>query len=288
METRWLYTTSENFHELRKAAGETCVIPMGCVEKHGLHLPLGQDVIQASHLAYLASQLESFCVFPDFTFGDVPGTDECLPPGSIMLPVEEEMRLLKLLCNEIGRNGYKKIVVLNGHGGNVSWLGAFQRDLAREITPYVFVIMPVKLAAPHAMAEKLLEEGPDAFPELTGEDRELLINYHRADMKIGHACMGETAYMMGISPESVKLNRLGIESGLSENLTAEYAAHGIHLRNMGWDVNYPNAFSGHDPVGCNERIGKAALRMEAERIARGIKFLKEEEQLMKWHLKNRV
>lgn len=35
METRWLYTTSENFPTLREAAGRTCVMPMGCNERIG-------------------------------------------------------------------------------------------------------------------------------------------------------------------------------------------------------------------------------------------------------------
>ena len=74
METRWLYTTSENFPALREAAKETCVIPMGCVEKHGLHLPLGTDIITVSRRAYLASQIEPVCVFPDFTLVIFPPT----------------------------------------------------------------------------------------------------------------------------------------------------------------------------------------------------------------------
>ena len=58
---------------------------------------------------------------------------------------------------------------------------------------------------------------------------------------------------------------------------------GIRIMDDGWDINYPNAYSGHDPVGCNERIGKAALRFEAERFARAVKVLKEDENLWKWH-----
>ena len=74
METRWLYATSDNFTELKKASKDTCIIPMGCVEKHGLHLPLGTDILQASEIAWQASQLETVCVFPDFIFGDIGGT----------------------------------------------------------------------------------------------------------------------------------------------------------------------------------------------------------------------
>ena len=97
METRWLYTTSENFTALRDASADTCIIPMGCVEKHGLHLPLGTDMLQASYIAYQASQLETVCVFPDFAFGDVPENYPGFFPGSIMLPLETEMLLLEQL-----------------------------------------------------------------------------------------------------------------------------------------------------------------------------------------------
>ena len=46
METRWLYTNSYDFPALREASAYTCLIPMGCVEKHGLHLPLGTDILK--------------------------------------------------------------------------------------------------------------------------------------------------------------------------------------------------------------------------------------------------
>ena len=81
METRWLYRTAEDFDELRKASNDTCVIPMGCVEKHGLHLPLGIDILHSSHIAHMASQLETCCVFPDFTFGDVKSNAPIEPNG---------------------------------------------------------------------------------------------------------------------------------------------------------------------------------------------------------------
>lgn len=51
METRWAYTTSENFTSLIDESKGVCVIPMGCLEKHGTHLPVGTDIIQASRMA---------------------------------------------------------------------------------------------------------------------------------------------------------------------------------------------------------------------------------------------
>lgn len=283
METRWLYVTSEEFSKLREASKEVCVIPMGCVEKHGLHLPLGTDILESSIIAYEASKKETFTVFPDFIFGDVPENHFNMPPGSITLPVETEMLLLEQLCEQIARNGYKKIVVYNGHGGNRPWLTTFLRKLENKPHDYVVCIVHMGLVAPHTIAEIIEREGREAVPELHDEDVLLIQRYHEEGMRNGHACFGETSYIMGCNPKSVHLDRLGIEDGHSRHVADKYKAHGIQIRDSGWWVNYPNAFDGDDPHGCNERIGKVAIRIEAERLAQSIKFLKEDKDLIRWH-----
>ena len=282
METRWLYTTSENFPALVEASAKTCVIPMGCVEKHGLHLPLGTDNIHSTHIAFEASKLETVCVFPTFFFGDVPG-GPAMPAGSISMPVDLEMRLLEQLCDQIGRNGFEKIIIYNGHGGNKPWLSTFLRDIMNRKKPYVCVVADLKLQAPHKMAEYLEANGTGAIPELTPEDEKLLADYHEMGMKIGHGGMGETSYLMAIAPDSVKMDRLGIVSGLSTHETDYLREAGITIRDGGWNTDYPNAYSGHDPIGCNDRIGRAAVRLEAERFAKAIKVVKEDENLLRWH-----
>ena len=283
METRWLYTTSENFYKLRDESNLTCVIPMGCVEKHGLHLPLGTDIIHSSHIAYLASQLETVTVFPDFTFGDVSGTDFNQPEGTITLPLETIMLLLEQLCDSISRWGFKKILVFNGHGGNKSWLKAFARNINNKNKDYIFAIAHIDLPVPHKMAEILLEKGSGSIPELTKEDEDLILKYHEQNMKLGHACMSETAYIQGIAPQSVKMDRLGIESGANRGLTTYLRDAGIELRDGGWDIDYPDAYCGDDPIGCNERIGRAAVRLESQRLANTFKVYKEDENIIKWN-----
>ncbi len=283
METRWLYTTSENFPALREASKETCVIPMGCVEKHGLHLPLGTDIITVSRRAWMASQLETVCVFPDFTFGDIPTTNPKRPEGTIMMPIELEMAMLEHFCEQIARNGFKKIVIYNGHGGNRALLSTFQRKIEGIPHNYVLTVLHTKAHVPHIMGKKILEEGSGCIPELTLEDEELIVKYHKMNMKLGHACFSETARMMGIAPECVHLDRLGIEDGHSLELTQKFSDAGLSLASEGWGYNYPNWFDGDDPYGCNERIGKATLRMEAEWAANAFKVLKEDKDLIRWH-----
>ncbi|MBE6695415.1 MAG: creatininase family protein [Ruminococcaceae bacterium] len=281
METRWLYTTSENFHALREASNDTCIIPMGCVEKHGLHLPLGTDIIAAGTLAYAASQIETVCVFPDFIFGDVPDNSPNAPAGTVTLSLETEMLLLEELCEQIARHGYKKILVLNGHGGNSHWLAAFSRKLATKKRSFVFAVTELDLFAPHDMAEAILKEGPEVFPELTKEDIDLLLKYHEERLVVGHACLSETSLVMAVAPDSVHLDRLGIESGLSLHKADYLAKAGIHIKDNGWGVNYPNAYTGGDHE-CNERIAKATFRFSAEKFAERFKVFKEDTNVLEW------
>jgi len=280
METRWTHHTSGTFAELREAAKETCVIPMGCVEKHGLHMALGTDIMAASRICYMASQIESVAVFPDYTFGEVAERANNHTDGTISLPVETQFLLLEQLCDQIYLNGFRKILIYNAHGGNQPWLSSFLRNIDAKNKKYAVARVFVQEQAPHVMAKKLLAEGSGSIPELTKEDEELLIKYHKENMILGHACFGEGSFIMGIAPETMRLDLLGKESGLPTGDSIPYRRAGIDVRDGGWGLDFPNAYCGTDPYGMNERIGAASLRMEAERLAKAIKFFKEDEKLL--------
>ena len=172
---------------------------MGCVEKHGFHLPLGQDIIQSSHIVYEASKIETVTVFPDFVFGDVPGPIGYNSVGTVTLPLETQMLLLEQLCEQISANGYNKILLYNGHGGNTALLNAFNRNLCNKRRNFVFAWVNCTLTAPFILAEIILEKGRGAIPELTSEDEEILLKCHRDKIETGHGCFGETAFMMAIN-----------------------------------------------------------------------------------------
>ena len=286
METRWLYKTSSNFAALREESKNVCVIPMGCVEKHGLHLAVGTDILMASSIAYEASQIETFCVFPDFTFGDLPcnapikANGGTMSEGNITIPVEMELQLLETLCHQISRNGYNKILIYNCHGGNSTLLNTFQRMLSNKKRDFVLGVVMVDCPAPHGFAKYLEAHGSGSIPELTKEDEELIIKYHKENMIVGHAGFEETAFIMDIAPESVEWDQLGIESGLPTGMGAKYRQAGIKLADGGWNIEFPNAYCGHDPIGCNARIGRASMRFEAERLAHAAKVFKEDTYLL--------
>ena len=165
METRWLYTASCDLPALREASGGVCVIPMGCVEKHGLHLPLGQDILQVSGIAYEASKLETFTVFADYTFGDVPMGYPSAPEGSITISPELQLDLLMELCDQIARWGYKKIVLYNGHGGNAPLINIAMREWTEKKRNYLLYAISIKLPALKYMGEKLIDNGSGYYEE---------------------------------------------------------------------------------------------------------------------------
>ena len=284
METRWLYTTSEDFSKLREASERVCVIPMGCIEKHSVYLPLGCDILIANEMAYRASQLETVCVFPDFTFGDVPcGAHAKRPDGTIALDVRTQMLLLEQLCGEIAANGFNKILVVNQHGGNLPWLQTFARNLGCKAHKYVFAYADVPDSVPHQMGKFLLENGSGSIPELTTEDEDLIIKYYKADMQLGHACMQEAAFTLECAPETVHLDRLGKENGSPRDIPELQKLLDLKVRISmgGWDHFYPDWFSGDDPYGLNERIAKAATRISVEKLAEIYKAFKEDKFLLR-------
>ena len=283
METRWLYTNSMDFPKLREAANRTCVIPMGCVEKHSNYCPLGTDIIKGSYVAHLASQLETVCVFPDFVFGDVPcGAHADRPEGTICLDVRTQMLLLEQLCDEIAANGFNKILVVNSHGGNFPWLQTFARN--RGVKPHkaVFAYTSTGSVVPHVMAEILLEKGNGSIPELTSEDEALILKYHKEGMITGHACMNEAAITMAAAPESIHLDRLGTENGLKRDIPEleKLIDANVKLSMGGWIDFQPDWFDGDTPYGLNERIAKAGARIMSERLAKTYKAFKEDTYLL--------
>ena len=283
METRWMYLTSEELGALREKVNNVCVISWGAVEKHGLHLPLGTDTLNAERIVKMASDIEPVCLFPTIPFGDMSCGHPSTPVGTISLPMETEMLLLEQLCEQIARHGFNKILIYNGHGGNNAWMSAFLQKQGQKKRNYVVAVLAVRERAVVEMAQYLEANGSGSIPELTPEDEKIVLDHFHSGIPTGHGCFCETAYTMGTAPDSVHLDRLGIEDGRCRHKTDYFKDAGIQIRDYGWFEDYPDSYASEvDPVKCNERIGRAALRFEAERVARGFKVFKEDENLLKW------
>ena len=120
---QWEEMTLPEFAAAVKATGGVCVLTVGAMERHGTHLPLGNDALAIHEVAIRAARREAAIVFPPNYFGQTHETKN--QPGSVALRHELILAMLDNLCDEIGRNGLQKIILLNGHGGNENILPCF-------------------------------------------------------------------------------------------------------------------------------------------------------------------
>ena len=140
----WENLREEEFDAAIERSGGLCVLPIGCIEKHGEHLPVGTDSLVCESLVRDAAERSDVVVFPSAKWlGDVscyhaverPEASDNL--GFIGISPETLMLVLGELCDEIARNGFTKILIVNGHGGNDPWLDFFTRAQFYKKKSYV-------------------------------------------------------------------------------------------------------------------------------------------------------
>src|SRR5512139_1925804 len=110
---QWEHLTSTEFAGAARETG-VCVIAIGVIEKHSEHLPLGTDFLNGHKIASLAAEKEAAVVFPPFYFGQIYEA-RCFP-GTLALKPTLLLEVIGAVLDEIGRNGFKKIIMLNAHG----------------------------------------------------------------------------------------------------------------------------------------------------------------------------
>ncbi len=89
-------------------------LPIGCIEPHGPHLPLGTDFLIAEFIANKLSERIEGLVLPVITYGVVRGLSGF--PGAIKIsPVALEETVYGILSS-LGDNGIKRVIIVNGHG----------------------------------------------------------------------------------------------------------------------------------------------------------------------------
>src|SRR5271155_2139388 len=136
---KWEELTGPDFIQAVHQAQGVCVLPFGIIEKHGPHLPLGTDLLDVRFAVMNAVQQEYAVVFPEYYFGQIFEAQQ--QPGTVAYSLSTQLTLLQETVKEMARNGCKKVVIVNGHGGNESLLPLFaQSQLAspRDYVVYVF------------------------------------------------------------------------------------------------------------------------------------------------------
>ncbi len=251
LSSAWEELTSAEFRYAVERSEGVCIVPMGVIEKHGQHLPLGTDVFTSRHTSLQAAGKEYAVVFPFYFAGQI--YEAMHQPGTIAYSPDMLYKILEETCMEIYRNGFKKIIFVNGHGGNTYFLQYFcQTQLAKEREYSVYLFTP----------------SVDA-------DTQKTIASMRKSTTGGHADEGESATMLVVRPDLVKMERAGDESGADKNrLTLPNAYTAIW-----WYSKYPNHYAG-DATGATEELGKVIIEQRIEQLSRVIKTVKEDKATM--------
>src|SRR5205085_5724334 len=123
LSTHWEELTAADFRTGIHQAQGTCLLPFGILEKHGPHLPLGTDLLNVRYAALHAAEQEYVVVFPEYYFGQIAEAKH--EPGTMSYSRGIQLALLQETTDEMARNGCKKVLIVNGHGGNNSLLPYF-------------------------------------------------------------------------------------------------------------------------------------------------------------------
>ncbi len=101
--------------ERRLAEDDRCVLPIGSVEQHA-HLSLATDVLLAERVSVEAAEALGVPVFPPLAYGFTPSF--AAYPGTVSLKLATLLAVVRDLLESLHAQGYARIVVVNGHGGN--------------------------------------------------------------------------------------------------------------------------------------------------------------------------
>ncbi len=96
---------------------DRAVLPLGSTEQHG-YLSLAVDCILPERVAVEAAEPLGVPVFPVVAYGVTPAFREF--PGSVSLRIETHLALVRDILDSLARSGFRRILIVNGHGGNTA------------------------------------------------------------------------------------------------------------------------------------------------------------------------
>lgn len=185
---------------LRSLAARDAVVllPVASTEQHGPHLPTGVDDMLATEVcrrtARLLAPAAPVVVAPTVWCG--LADHHVAFGGTFTLSLATYQALLSDLCRSILKAGFRRIVLVNGHGGNIAGLAAISAELTRE------------LEAPVATATYFMVAAKEVAAVLEDQDG------------VMHACEAETSMMMVVAPDLVDASQFPDAHGPAFDIAA--------------------------------------------------------------------
>lgn len=192
LEIRWNYLTAPEISDLAKRDA-VVLVPIGSTEQHGPHLPTGVDDFLVTEVCERAaiefSKTQPIVVTP--TVWCAIANHHQAFGGTFTLSLSTFASLLQDICDSLAVAGFSKVVLVNGHGGNISALNAIANEISRRSS--------LRLAT-----STYFMECDEKITEILDDQKGLM-----------HACEGETSMMMAWRPDLVRVDRLSIAVGPS-------------------------------------------------------------------------
>lgn len=187
-------------HEIARArdAGALAVLTVGSTEQHADHLPVDTDTVSAHRVALLAAERceqPHVLVLPPPSFGFSPHHQAW--PGTITLSLTTFVALVNDVADSVHRAGFDRLLIVNGHGGNIGPLTAATTALVSRGLRVAFVTY---------FSPSLADWMDDLPGELRG---------------VGHACAYETALQLALRPDQ-RQRIAGRISGLPPRMVPAY------------------------------------------------------------------
>ena len=246
VEVLWNRLTAPELNELA-AADAIVLLPVASTEQHGPHLATGVDTILCGEAcrrtALIVAEKRPVVVAPVVWVG--LAEHHVAFGGTFSLSIQTWHAVLRELCQSIGRAGFKKVVIVNGHGGNMAALAALTTDLTRETG--------VKIATTSYWN----------LPHQQGTFAEIL----DSQTGVQHACEAETSMMMATAGDCVRSDRLGAAFG--PNLPMGSALGGALTRWRSFKDKTPSGVLGDARSASaqkGERLFESAARLLAEEL----------------------
>ena len=249
LSVHWEELTAADFREGIRQAQGTCLLPFGILEKHGPHLPLGNDLVNVRYVALHAAEQEYAVVFPEYYFGQIFEAKQ--QPGTIAYSPLMQLQLLQETTDEMARNGCKKIIIVNGHGGNEHLLPFFAQSQLEKPHDYVVYVYG------HP------ETPPGGPPKKTTIDM--------------HAGEGETSNTMIARPDLVHLDRAASESGA--DLNRLNLPEGLYT-GIWWYARFPNHYAGEGAAASRE-LGEFQMKAWVDNVVKVIRAVKGDQNSLK-------
>ena len=245
MTMKWEELNATDFPQAVKRAKGVCIVPIGCLEKHGPHLPLGMDTLMARLISERGAALEPAVVFPPQFLTQI--NEARHQPGTVALDGHFMLELLERVCNEIARNGLTKIILLNCHGGNFPLLDYFvitRLNTRHDYTVYRF------------------------WPFGRGEEIQRILGSDN-----GHGGPMETCITLAARPDLVRSEYV---KGPGEQRAGAVMTNMPDVNtSVNWYAKFPDHYGGDGRIGSAEK-GEQLLALFAQRLVTVIRAVKKD------------